>query len=103
MELLLILFKSRLPEEDVLAIDDDRAEKYLGVKGLILKFYVQDKQSNHIGGVFVFDSKENLKSFLESTLARSTSKAYKFIESPMIRVLEIKRALITNTAMTLHE
>jgi hypothetical protein len=99
MELLLFLFKSGLPDETVLDVVNSRAEQYRSVPGLIQKFYVHDTQSKHIGGVFVFDSKENLQAFWDSDLAQSTSNAYKFIEPPIVRELEITRALITNTPM----
>lgn len=103
MELLLFFFKSGLPAETVLDVVEDRAEQYRSVPGLIQKFYVRDDQSQHIGGVFVFDSKEHLQAFQDSELAQSTRTAYQFTESPTVRVLEITRVLITNTVMTLHE
>ena len=103
MELLLFLFKSGLPDEDVLKVADDRAKEYRNVPGLILKFYVQDHESNQRGGVFVFDSKENLNAFWASELAKSTRNAYQFTEPPLERMLEITRALITNTPMVFHE
>ena len=103
MELLLLLFTSGLSEEKVGKVIDDRAEQYRSVNGLILKFYLHDTQSHDIGGVFIFDSKENLQSFVDSELAKSTGKAYQFNEPSMCRVFEITRLLITNTVMTLHE
>jgi hypothetical protein len=93
MELLIFLFKSGLPTDEILKVVDERAEQYRRVHGLIQKYYVQDRKSNHIGGIFVFDSKENLKSFRDSELAKSTGKAYQFIEPPSVRVLEIIQQL----------
>jgi hypothetical protein len=103
MELLFFLFKSELSEEQVRTVVDDRAERYRSVKGLILKFDLHDTQSHHRGGVFVFDSQENLQLFLDSELAKSTGNVYRFTEPAMCRVFEITGMLITNTAMTLHE
>ena len=103
MELLLVLFKSGLPDEEQAAIVDARAEPYRRVPGLILKFDVHDHQSNHIGAVFVFDSPANLETFKDSDLAQSISQVYQVTEPPTLRRLAITRALITNTAMTLHE
>ena len=103
MELLLFVFQSGLPEDKVRQVVDERAEQYRSVTGLILKCYLHDTQSQHIGAVFIFDSKENVQSFLDSELAKSTGNAYRFSEPSMCRVFEITRMLITNTVMTLHE
>jgi len=43
MELLVFLFKSGLPLEEISATSEKRADKYRKVKGLIQKYYVQDK------------------------------------------------------------
>lgn len=70
-----------------------RAERYRKVKGLIKQYYVQDKSTRHVGGVFIFDSKENLETFRDSKLATSTDEAFKFLEPPTTRVLEIAKIL----------
>ena len=93
MELLIFLFKSRLPFEEVVAASERRADRYRKVKGLIQKYYVQDESTGHVGGVFIFDSKESLKAFRDSELAKSTGEAYKFLEPPTTRVLEIAKEL----------
>ena len=46
-----------------------------------------------VGGVFVFDSAENLKAFKDSDLSKSTGEVYKFLEPPQARVLEIAKVL----------
>ncbi|MCW4053628.1 MAG: YdhR family protein [Candidatus Bathyarchaeota archaeon] len=95
MELLIFLFKSELHNEEILATMEKRSDRYLKVKGLIQKYYVEDKSTGHIGGVFLFDSKENLKVFRDSELAKSTGEAYKFVEPPIIRLLEVAKLLRT--------
>ena len=93
MELLLFLFKSGLPMEEIEAMTEKRANQYLQVEGLIQKYYVMDKSTGHVGGVFIFDSKESLKAFRDSELAKSTVVAYKFVEPPTTRALEIAKVL----------
>ncbi len=63
---------------------------------MLQKLYVSDPASGHIGGIFIFDLKENLIAFRESELAKSTAQAYKFIEPPSIRLLEIAKMLFEN-------
>jgi hypothetical protein len=60
------------------------------------------RATGHIGGIFVFDSRENLKAFRESELAKSTSEAYKFTEPPTIRVLEIAKRLLEEKAAPIY-
>ena len=93
MKLLIFLFKSGLSTEEILKVSEGRAEQYRKVKGLVQKYYVQYEQSNHVGGVFVFDTDENLKAFRESELAKSTGEAYQFTEPPSTRILDIVKTL----------
>ena len=93
MKLLIFLFKSGLSEEEILKNTESRAEQYLKVKGLVQKYYVQDGETNRVGGIFVFDSEENLKAFRDSELAKSTGEVYRFTEPPHARVLEIVKTL----------
>ena len=96
MELLIFLFKSGLSDEEILKTMNSRADQYRKVKGLLQKLYVTDPVTGHIGGVFVFDTKDSLVGFRESELAKSSAQAYKFIEPPTIRLLEIAKMLREN-------
>ena len=60
VEIFLTLFKSGLLQEEVLKKFDERAYKYRQVKGLLQKYYIHNESSDEFGGVYVFDSKENL-------------------------------------------
>ncbi|MFW9799798.1 MAG: YdhR family protein [Candidatus Thorarchaeota archaeon] len=93
MYLLIFLFKSGLPLEEIKKVSEQRTDRYLQVEGLIQKYYVLDESTDRAGGVFVFDSKENLVAFRESELAMSTGEAYKFLDAPHTRVLEIAKVL----------
>jgi len=93
MEVYLTLFKSGLPKEEVLKKFEERADKYRAVKGLIQKYYVHDESSGEFGGVYVFDSKENLEAFRDSDLRKSIGDAYKFLEPPTKRMFEVNLVL----------
>lgn len=93
MQLLIFLFKSGMNIKEVLKTSEIRAKDYRKVRGLLQKFYVRDRSSNHFGGIFIFDSKENLKAFRNSELVRSSQEAYKFLDPPDIRELEIVKLL----------
>ena len=93
MEMLMLLFKSGLEFDEIVKASETRENQYRQVKGLIQKYYVQDHSTGHTGGVFVFDSKEALKAFKESDLAKSTAEVYKFTEPPYMRVLKVAKTL----------
>lgn len=92
----MFLFKSGLSDEEILKTMSSRSDNYKKVKGLLQKLYVTDSASGHIGGVFIFDSRENLVAFRESELAKSTGQAYKFTEPPSVRLLEVAKVLREN-------
>ena len=89
----MFLFKSGLSMEDIEKTSESRADLYRQVPGLVQKYYVVDKEMDRVGGVFVFDSQKSLEAFRESDLAKSTGKAYKFLEPPHTRALEIAKVL----------
>ena len=93
MELLIFLFKSGLTREYILETSEKRAEQYLKVDGLIQKYYVEDLQGGRVGGIFIFDTEQNLNTFRDSELAKSTGEAYKFKEPPQAQVLGIAKVL----------
>jgi len=43
--------------------------------------YVRENSTGQVGGIYVFDSKEDL--------SKSIGEAYKFLEPPTIRALEV--------------
>jgi len=75
VEVLVVLYKSGLPLKEVFELFDKRADKYREVKGLLQKLYVHDESTDHVGGIYVFDSKENLEAFRNSDLAKSIGDA----------------------------
>ncbi|MHA2392851.1 MAG: YdhR family protein [Promethearchaeota archaeon] len=93
MEILVFLFRSSLSMDELMRISQERSKKFQKVEGLVQKFYVSHKESNKVGGVYIFDSKESLIAFRESDLSKSTAEAYKFIEPPEIKVLEVMKNL----------
>lgn len=89
MEVLFVLYKSGLPMNEVLDLFNKRADKYREVKGLLQKLYIRDESTDHVGGIYIFDTKANLEAFRNSDLAKSISDAYKFVEPPTRRVFNV--------------
>jgi len=89
MQILLVLFKSGLAPSEVRQLFKERADKYHNVKGLLQKFWVQDESTGHAGGIYIFDTRENLETFRNSDLAKSIGDVFKFVEPPTRRVLDV--------------
>lgn len=96
MWILLVTYKSGLPIAEVLQLFERRSDNYRKVKGLVQKLYFHDESSGHVGGVYIFDSKENLESFQASDLAKGIGDAYKFTEPPTKRILKVTNILHQN-------
>ncbi len=79
-----IYFKSGLTEEETLKKFEGRADKVHSVKGLVQKFYIKDESTDQFGGVYIFNSKENLKAFRDSDLMKSIGDSYKVQSTPTI-------------------
>lgn len=71
-----VRFRSRLTDDEVQALFEERAEQYLEVPGLAEKIYVRFRETGEWGAVYVWDSEESLARFRESQLARSIPLAY---------------------------
>jgi hypothetical protein len=93
VEILVLLYKSGLPIEEILQRFRRRSDKYRDVRSLLQKLYVREESTGQVGGIYVFDSKENLEAFRNSDLAKSIGEAYKFVEPPTVRELEIVKVL----------
>ena len=89
----LTLFKSGLSKDEVLKKFEERTYKYREVKGLSQKYYIHEESSNEFGGVYVFDSKENLEAFRSSELAKSIGDTYKYLEPPVKKVFNVNLVL----------
>ena len=90
---MLLLFEVGLKIEDLIKTSNERFEKFKQVKGLLQKFYISDPNSNQVGGICVFDSKENLEVFRDSELSKSTSEAYKFLKPADVKFFDVSRTL----------
>lgn len=93
MEILVVLFTSGLTIEEVYAKFEQRAEKFRRVNGLLQKYYVHAKSTGEVGAIYIFDTKQSLEAFRSSDLPKDTREAYKVLEDPSIRELEVIHTL----------
>ncbi|MHA1729418.1 MAG: YdhR family protein [Promethearchaeota archaeon] len=93
MEIMVLLFETGLEAEKLMKTSNERYKKFKDVKGLVQKYYMSDAESSKVGGVYVFDTKENLDAFFESDLSKSTSEAYKFQGQALRSFFNVSRTL----------
>lgn len=85
----IVRIKSELTEEQLLKIAREREPQFKSIPGLIQKYYVKFDAPGEFGGVYIWDSRELLDTYIKSDLAKTIAKAYKAIEPPSIEFVDI--------------
>ncbi len=85
----IIKLRSSLSEEELLKTAREREPNFKAIPGLLQKYYVKFTQTDQIGGIYVWDTKESLEAYRKSELASSIPQAYKVIETPDIETLDV--------------
>src|SRR5829696_5333069 len=72
-----VRFKTRLAQEEVRRIMEERAPRFRSeVPGLMQKYYGYEPESGAFCGCYIFDSEESRQAFAQSELARTIPAAY---------------------------
>ena len=87
--LLLVKFKSKLSDEEVVRRYKERLPKFRDVPGLVQKYYVQDPVTGEWGGLYCWDSQESLDAYMTSDLRKTIPDTYEFAEPPRIEVINV--------------
>jgi hypothetical protein len=82
-------FKSRLPDEEVRRVMRERAPRFREQKGLLQKFYGYEESTKMHTGIYIWDSTDFMRAFLETELARSIPSAYQVEAPPRVEVFEL--------------
>ena len=85
----IIKLKSDLPEQELLRRAKEREPRFRAIPGLIQKYYTKMGAPGQYAGIYVWDSRESLKSYRESDLAASIPEAYEITEAPGIEILDV--------------
>lgn len=84
----IIKLKTNLPEEELLRRAREREPRFKAIPGLLQKYYVKMGPGKY-AGIYVWDSRDSLKSYRESDLAASIPRAYEIIEAPDIEIMDM--------------
>jgi heme-degrading monooxygenase HmoA len=94
----LVRLQSKLSDDGVQAIFEERADRYRGVEGLVEKLYLRFRETGEFGAVYVWDSEEDLIRFKESDLARSIPEAYKVEGPPAFEIADVSLVVQSDRA-----
>jgi heme-degrading monooxygenase HmoA len=94
----LVRFKSRLSDDAVQAMFEERADHYRKVPGLVEKIYLRFRESGEFGAVYVWDSEEALLDFRETALARTIPDVYQLEEAPLAELADVCLVIQSETA-----
>jgi len=86
---LLVRFKSPLPLDEVVKVANSRADEFRALPGLTQKYYVRDKATGEIGGLYLWDSEEAFDDYRSSELRATIAKAYRVEGAPRLDVLDV--------------
>lgn len=93
MHMLLVKFRSALPEAEVRRLLDERLPLFRAVPGLQQKYYAREASTGEWCGVYLFDSEASLLAYRASDLARSIPPTYQLAGAPRVEMLEMLFAL----------
>ena len=85
----IVRFRSRLSEDAVQAMYEERADGYRAVPGLLEKIYLRFRETGEFGAVYVWESQEALAGFRESELARTIAEVYEVDGQPQTELADV--------------
>jgi hypothetical protein len=84
-----VKFASRLAEDQVRRLLDERAPQYREVPGLVQKYYIREPATGAFGGVYLWDSEASYKAFRDSRLGQTISDVYETDGPPRTELFEV--------------
>jgi heme-degrading monooxygenase HmoA len=94
----LVRFHSQLPDDEVQALFEERADAYRSVPGLLEKLYLRFHETGEFGAVYVWESEESLARFRESELAHTIPAAYRTTGSPRSELADLRLVVRADTS-----
>ena len=82
-------FKSRLPNEEVQRIMEERAPRFRALPKLVQKFYGYEESTGMHTGIYIWDSAASAKAYLDTELAKTIATAYQVQAPPRVELFEV--------------
>lgn len=84
-----VKFASRLSEDQVRRLLEERAPRYREVPGLLQKYYIREPATGAFGGVYLWDSEASCKAFRDSRLRQTIADVYATEGPPRTELFEV--------------
>jgi len=85
----LVRFKSKLADDAVQAMFEERADRYRNVPGLMEKVYLRFRESGEFGAVYLWESEKALSDFRQTELARTIPETYEVEAAPLAEIADV--------------
>ena len=85
----IVKIKTELTEAEFFEAAKKREPRFKAIDGIVQKYYFKLDEPGAYGGVYIWDSRESLKAFKETELAKTIGEAYKVIEKPSVEIVDI--------------
>ena len=96
----IVRFVSGLPDDEVQARFEGRADRFRRVPGLLEKLYLRYRDTGEFGAVYVWESEDALKRFRQSELGQSIGMAYEVRSGPDFELADVR--LLVQVEEELH-
>ena len=87
--LVIVIFKSSLPPDELERRYKERLPQFQALPGLLQKYYLYDRVSDEWGSLYLWDSQESLDDYMTSDLRKSIPETYQIIGAPRIETINV--------------
>jgi hypothetical protein len=84
-----VKLKSSLSDVDVRRIMEERAPQFRDIPGLLQKYYGREPETGAHAGIYIWDSEDSMRAFLDTELRRTIARAYQAVEPPRVEFFEV--------------
>jgi len=87
--------KSKLPHDEMVRRSKERMPLFREVPGLLQKYYAYDSSTEEWAGIYLWESEDAARAYIESDLRKSIPSAYELTEPPRVERFPIVDVLRT--------
>jgi len=89
----LVKFKTSLSLEEVTDVIHSRIDQFRAFPGLQQKYYLQDRATREVAGLYLWESDDAFTQFMESELRATIADAYQTEGSPRVEIFDLVEVL----------
>lgn len=93
MYLLNVRFRSAKSIDEARAISEASVPLFRQMSGLIEKYYVENRETGEVGGVYVWETLEQLQAYVDGPVVAAMPERFAMPEPPRLEILEVRGEL----------